>query len=205
MEFPPVFSLQPIHLNSKENLMKRLLIPVLTLLAISLAGAALAADEARIASVDLRKIALESKAGKEATKTMEKIAGKLQGKLKAREAELNKLKDALEGKGKQLSAKEITAKEKEIRKKLDQYREAAENAQKEMQAKEEEIGNRIMAEIEKIIKEYAPKNGFALVIRKGDIIYSDGKYQVTEVTDEILKIFDSAPPEGAPKEEAPKK
>lgn len=185
--------------------MKRLLIPILTLLVISLAGAALAADEARIASVDLRRIALESKAGAEATKTMEKIAGKLQGKLKAREAELNKLKDALEGKGKPLSAKEMTAKEKEIRKKLDQYREAAENAQKELQAKEEEISTRIMAGIEKAIKEYAPKNGIALVIRKGDIIYSDGKYQVTEVTDEILKILDSAPPEGAPKEEAPKK
>lgn len=185
--------------------MKHVLTTLLALVALSVAGAAFAADGTKLAAVDLRKIAQESKGGAEAAKVLSAMAGKLEKGLKSREAELNKIKSALEGKGKNLSAKERAAKEKEFQKKFEAYREAAQSAQKELQAREDELGGKIMAEIEKVIKEYAPKNGYALIIRKGDVIYSDGKYEVTDVTGDILKILDGGPQEVAPKEEAPKK
>lgn len=181
--------------------MKRLLIPLFTLVVLAVAGTSPAADGMKIATVDLRKIAQESKAGAEATKAMSKLAETLEKKMKTKEAELEKIKAALEGKGKPLSPKERSAKEKEIRKKLDAYREAAQNAQKELLAKEEEYGVKIMAGIEKTVKEFAPKNGYTLVIRKGDVIYSDGKVEVTDVTDDILKLYDAPPPEGAEKKQ----
>jgi len=63
----------------------------------------------------------------------------------------------------------------------------------------------LLTEIEKAAKEYAPKNGYALVFRKGDIIYTDGKNQVTDITDDVMKVLDSASPEAASKQEPPKK
>ena len=179
--------------------MKRLLTPLVALIALSFAGAAFAADGIKLASVDLRKIALESKTGAEASKELSKIADELEKSLKMKEAALDKLKDTLEGKGKKLTAKEKTAKEKEFKKKLDAYRETAKDAQRDLQAKEDEFGNKVMNEIDRIIKEFAPKNGYSIVIRKSDIIYTDGKFETTDITADILKILDAPSQEAAPK------
>ncbi len=179
--------------------MKRLLTPLVALVALSVAGAAFAADGIKLASVDFRKIAQESKAGAEATKELSKVADKLEKGMKEKEAGLEKLKDALEGKGKKLTAKEKTAKEKELRKKLEAYREMAKDAQHELQTKEDEFGNKLMEKLDRIIKEFAPKNGYALVIRKGDVIYTDGKNEITDITADILKLLDGPPQEAAPK------
>ena len=37
------------------------------------------------------------------------------------------------------------------------------------------------------------KKGYALVIRKEPPLYSDGKVEVTDVTEDILKLVDAAP------------
>jgi outer membrane protein len=184
--------------------MKRLLITLIALVVSSLAGAAYAADGMKIANVDYNKIAKDSKAGAEAKKTLTKLADAMGKKLKAKEAELDSIKATLEGKGKQLTAKERSAKEKEFKNKLDALRQTAQDAQKDLQAKEEEYLNKLLLDIEKAVKEYAPKNGYALVIRKGDLIYSDGRSQIVDVTDDVLKILDGAPPAAATKEAAPK-
>ena len=179
--------------------MKRCIATTLACVFLSMAGTAFAADSLKIASVDPRKIAQESKIGVEATKSLSKTAEKLEKSLKAKEAELQKIKDALQGKGPQLTAKERTAKEKDIQKKLNQYREAAQDAQKQMLAKEEEFGRALTVKMEAALKEYAPKNGYAVVIRKGDLLYSDGAHEVTDITDDILKIIGPAPKEPAGK------
>ena len=129
--------------------MKGLFIPVFAALVLSIAGAALAADGVKIASVDVRKVAVESKAGTEVAKTLSKLAQKYESNLKAKQTELEKIKAALEGKGKKLTETERAAKEKEIQKKLGQYRELAQNAQKELQAKEEQLGGKVLEESRK--------------------------------------------------------
>ena len=179
--------------------MNRLLTLLVALVALSVAGAAFAADGIKLASVDFRKIAQESKAGVEATKEISKLAGTLEKSLKEKEAELDKMKDTLEGKGKKLTAKERAAKEKEFKKKLDTYREAAKDAQKELQTKEDEYGTKLMGEVDRLIKEFAPKNGYSMVIRKGDAIYTDGKLETTDITADIIKILDAPPQTEPPK------
>ena len=156
---------------------------------VALAGTVFAADAQKLASLDPREIAQESKTGMAATESLKKTAEKLEKSLKAKEAELQKIKDVLDGKGAKLTAKERTAKEKEIQNKLDQYRKAAEAAQRELLTKEEEFSRQLMEKVEAALKEYAPKNGYVAVIRKGDMIYSDPKLEVTDITEDILKIM----------------
>lgn len=179
--------------------MKRLVASITALAIVTLAGAAFAADGNKIASVDLRKIALESKAGAAATADLKKTKDKFEGNLKAKENELKKFLESVEAKGKKLSDKEKAAKQKQAQKKYEALQETAQNAQKELQAKEDEYTAKILAGVEKVIKDYAAKNGYSLFIRKGDLVYSDGKLEVKDVTDDILKLYDAPPQEEAPK------
>lgn len=171
--------------------MKRSVLPFIACTFFAAAATATAADAVKIASVDTRRIAQESKVGIDATKSLSKTAEKLEKNLKAKEAELQKIKEALQGKGAQLSAKERAVKEKDAQKKFDQYREAAQEAQKTLLAKEEEYGRTFTGKLETILKQYAPKNGYAVVIRKGDLLYSDGKTDVADITADIIKAFDA--------------
>lgn len=174
--------------------MKRLMITACAFFILTTAGTALAADGIKIASVDVRKVALESRDGLEAKKTLSEMADAVENTLKTKQAELEKIKDVLDGKGKKLTAKERSAKEKDLQKKIGQYRELGQNAQKELQVKEQELGSKIMERIEKIVKEFALKNGYSLVVRKSDVVYIDEK---SDVTAQILKLVDT-PPEEAP-------
>lgn len=178
--------------------MKRLLF-ALALVALPLTATAFAADGTKLAELDFRKIAQESKTGTEITKELSAYAESLEKGLKAKEAELDKMKETLEGKGKKLTVKERAAKEKEFRKKIDAFRDATVDAKKNIQAKEDEYGLKLMGDIDRILKEYAPKNGYNLILRKGDVIYTDGKNEVTDITADILKILDAPPQAGTPK------
>ena len=181
--------------------MKRLFTSLAALVVLSLTGTAFSAEGGKLASVDLRKIALESKAGAQFMEDLKKKKEQLEGNLKTKEGELKKLLESLEGKGKKLSDKEKSAKQKQAQKKYEGLQEYAQKAQKELQSKEDEYTGKILSGVEKVIKEYAAKNGYSLFIRKGDLVYTDGKYEVKDVTDDILKLYDGAPQEEA----APKK
>jgi outer membrane protein len=176
--------------------MKRLMITACALFTLNAAGTALAAESIKIASVDVRKVAMESRDGVAAKKALSELADAVESKLKAKQTELEKIKDALDGKGKKLTSKERSAKEKDLQKKINQYRELGQNGQKELQNKEQELGSRIMDRIEMIVKEFAIKNGYSLVVRKNDVVYIDEK---SDVTAQILKLVDAPPEESAVK------
>ena len=161
-------------------------------LTLSLAITAFAADEVKLGSVDFRKVAQQSEAGKKATSGLKEMADKFQSSLNAKGKELDKLKSDLEEKGKKLTEAKRSAKEKELQKKFQEYRQFGENAEREMLKKEEEFTKQIGEELEKIVKEYGRKNGYAAIARKDALIYNDAKYEVKELTDEILKLFDGA-------------
>jgi len=177
--------------------MKHLFTSLAACAVLSLTGTAFAAEGIKIASVDLRKIAVESKAGVKATDELKKTKEKLENNLKAKEAELKKFLDSLEAKAKKMTDKEKTAKKKEAQKKYEELQETARNSQNELQTKEDEFTGKILAGVEKVVKEYATKNGFSMFIRKGDLIYTDGKNEVKDLTDDILKLYDAAQQEEA--------
>lgn len=179
--------------------MKRLFTSLAAVAIISLAGAACAADGIKLASIDLGKVAQESKAGLEAKKDLEALKESLGKKIKQKEAELDKLKAALDGKGKKLTDKERSAKAKEFEKKIEAYREYIQNSQKELLEKGDKYLSRISDAIEKLVKEYALKNSYSLVIRKGGILYNDEKNKTTDISDDILKLYDAAPQDGTVK------
>jgi Skp family chaperone for outer membrane proteins len=179
--------------------MKRLFTALTAYAILSFTGSAFPAEGIKFASVDVGMIAQESKAGAEAKKDLEKLKETLGKTLKKKEAELDKIRSALEGQGKQLTDKERSAKAKEFQKKIEAYRETAQKAQKELLDKGDEYSNKIMGAVELLVKEYALKNNYALVIKKGDLLFNDEKNQVTDITADILKLYDNTPQDAASK------
>src|SRR5689334_9178147 len=115
-------------------------------LTLSLAITASAADEVKLGSVDFRKVAQQSEAGKKATSGLKEIADKFQASLNAKGKELDKLKSTLEDK--KLPEAKRSAKEKELQKKFQEYRQFGENAERELMKKEEEFTKQIGEELE---------------------------------------------------------
>ena len=161
-------------------------------LTLSLAGAAFAADEVKLGSVDFRKVAQQSETGKKAASGLKEMTEKYQVALNTKGKELDKLKKALEEKGSKLTETKRDAKEKELQKKFLEYRQFGEKAEREMLKKEEELTKQLGEELEKVVKEFGQKNGYAAIVRKDALIYNDARYEVKDLTDEIVKLFDAA-------------
>jgi outer membrane protein len=169
--------------------MKRIIITLILALSIPLASAALGADGAKLGSVDIQKVLILSDAGKEAKEQLAGKANKYEGEKTAREEELKKMKAELERQNVVLADDARKAKEQNFmqkRKELDRF---LKDAQEEMQAKNDELTNRIVDEVVKIIQEYGRKNGYTIVFVKNEgMIYVDEK---ADLTDEVLKAFNA--------------
>jgi outer membrane protein len=170
--------------------MKRIIITLILALSIPLASVALGAEGVKLGSVDIQKVLILSDAGKEAKEQLAGKANKFEGEKNAREEELKKMKAELERQTVILADDARKAKEQNFmqkRKELDRF---LKDAQEEIQAKNDELTNRIVDEVVKIIQEYGRKNGFTIVFVKNEgMIYVDEK---ADLTDEILKTFNAA-------------
>ncbi len=150
--------------------------------------------EVKIGSVDFRKVALESDAGKKAAALLKDMSDKYQAKLNAKAKELEKMKKSLEEKAKNLPPTKLQAKEKELQKKFKDYQEFGRNAELELQKKEAELTDQIGERMLKFVKEYGSKNGYVAIVRKDSMMYTDAKYEPKDLTDEVLKLVDGANP-----------
>jgi len=171
--------------------MKRICLFV-SIFILSLSTIAIAADEVKLGVVDLPKVVQGSEAGKKGKAILKELFEKYQDALKTRQKDLEKLQSALDGKGKTLTAAKRSAREKELQKKFQEYQEFGKNAQQEVAKKEEELIKPIMDGLEKLVKDYGHANGYAAIAHKGGLVYNDSKYEVKDLSDEILKQFDAA-------------
>jgi outer membrane protein len=150
--------------------------------------------EIKLGSVDFRKVALESGAGKKAAALLKEMSEKYQTKLNAKAKELEKMKKSLEEKAQSLSQAKLQAKEKELQKKFKEYQEFGKSAELELQKKEAELTDQIGEKLLKLVKEYGSKNGYVAIFRKDTMMYNDTKYEPKDLTDEVLKLVNAADP-----------
>ncbi len=172
-------------------------------LALTIASSALAAEEVtpasagnattelKLGSVDFRKVAVESDTGKKAAALLKDMSEKYQTKLNMKAKELEKMKKSLEAKAKSLSQAKLQAREKELQKKFQEYQEFGRNAEVELQKKQAELTDRLGEQLLKIVKEYGSKNGYAAIVKKDNLVYTDAKHEPRDLTDEILKLANS--------------
>lgn len=172
--------------------MKRFLIAVGALLLVTGAACANFADaaETKLGSVDIQKVLLISDAGKEAKEQLSLKAAKYQAEVNAKEEELKKMSGELEKQSVLLSETARGAKEKDFMQKRKEFERLKKDAQDDLQAKNDELTNKIVEEIIRLIQDYGRKNGFTFILVKNEsMIFIDDK---VDLTDEILKQFNAA-------------
>lgn len=144
----------------------------------------------KLGSVDLPQVAEKSEAGAKALVTLKEMYDKFQVTLKTKEKELDKLKAALQGKN--LTDAKRETKEKQFQKKFGEYQQFGKKAQQEFAQKQAELSKQIKDDLDKLVKDYGRDHGYALILNKEGLVYSDSKYEVKDLTDEILKGINTA-------------
>ncbi len=157
---------------------------------VMLSGVAFSAEGAKIGYVDLQKVLNLSNAGKSAKEQLSEKVKKYQEEINKKQDDLKKLKDVIEKQGAYLSEKAKTDKEKDYQQNLKEFQRMTKDAQEDLQAKDEELTRHILSDIEKVVQDYGRKNNYTIIfVRNESMIYANDK---SDLTDEILKIFDSS-------------
>ncbi len=170
--------------------MKRIVTALALMCVLGIASAASAAEGTKLGFVDVQKVLLLSEAGKEAKEQLSLRANKYEGEKNSREEELKKLKADLEKQSVLLSETARGAKEKDYQQKYKEYQRFVKDAQDDLQAKNEELTNKLVDEIIKVIQGYGRSNGYTFIfVRNESMLYADDK---ADLTDEMLKTFNAS-------------
>lgn len=152
--------------------------------------AATAQQPTRLGHVDLARIAAESETGKAGQTQMLDLKKKLQGQLETKRKQLEKQKAAIEAKLKTFTAAQREAKAKEFQKKVEEFQKFGMNAEKELQAKQEEFSVKLFKAIEQASADLGKAKGLALVVIKRELLYLGSGVDAQDVTDEVIKRID---------------
>jgi len=138
-------------------------------------------EDLKIGYVDIFEVFNDYKKTKEYDKTLE-------GKKEKAEKQLNAKKGTIEKMQKKLSIlkEEEKAKEQEkIAKEVKQFQELERKSFIDIKKARDDKMKEIVEDINKVIEDYAKKNGFSLVVNENAVLYGE---KVMDITADILKI-----------------
>jgi outer membrane protein len=140
--------------------------------------------------VDLARIAAESETGKAGQAQMMELKKKLQGQIESKRKQLDKQRVALEAKFKTFTNEQREVKGKEFQKKVEEFQKFGMNAEKELQARQEEFSDKLFKAIEQASADLGKAKGLALVIIKREMLYLGSGVDAQDVTDDVIKKID---------------
>jgi outer membrane protein len=144
----------------------------------------------RLGHVDLARIAAESETGKAGQAQLAELKKKLQGQIETKRKQLEKQQAAIEAKLKTLTGPQREAKAKEFQKKVEEFQKFGMNAEKELQAKQEEFSARLFKAIEEASAELGKAKNLALVVIKRELLFLGNGVDAQDVTDGVIKTID---------------
>jgi outer membrane protein len=149
------------------------------------------AQSMNIACVDLKRVIVESDQGKQIQKILTGEQERMKKDIDAKQDELQKLKDAIEKQVATITPEARAEKEKQYQNKLKDYQRLAGDYQSELQQKDSEYMQKILGELEGIVKAVAEKEKYLIVLEKtqGGILYSA---PTVEITDKVIVAFNEA-------------
>ena len=158
-------------------------------LAIMASTSVMAAD-VKLGYIDMQRALNTSEAGKEAKEQLAARVKKYQDEINVKQEDLKKLKEELEKQGMLLSDAARSTKEKDYQNRLKEFQRFTKDAQDELQGKDEELTRKILEQMEKIIQDYARKNGYTFIfVRNESMLFVDEKADLTEA---VMKLFNAS-------------
>ncbi|MBI5815237.1 MAG: OmpH family outer membrane protein [Nitrospinae bacterium] len=169
-----------------------------------LATPKISAADSKIGGVNIQKVLDDSEAGKKALTELKDRADKEKDHLEKKLDAIKKLEKDIESQ--KMVAKEgaIVEKEQELKKlkrELDAFRE---DTSQTLQKAQGQTMRKLITDVRRIIKDYAKKNGYTLIVEKGDdaamvsgfVMYLD---ESADITGAVIKAYDEETRQGKKK------
>jgi len=182
--------------------MKRnvLLVGALGVLVLPLVALAQAGAPFKMGVIDFARAIASSAEGKAAISDFQKKVDAKKEELARKNGEIEQLQKQLNDQSRTLNDDSRAALAKNIDSRTTELQRSQQDAQKEFSELQGEIYNRIGSKIFPVIQQYAKDNGLTVVVdtsqQGNQLIYAD---PATDITEEIVKKFDSQPSTAAPK------
>lgn len=182
--------------------MKRQFRSVTLAIAVFLAGSALAQAQApatpagaKIGIINIQRAIVESNEGRQAAEKLNSQFAPKRNELQAKQAEVEKLQKQLRDQEKTLSDEARSNLVRQIEAKSKEFTRTNEDATNDFQQAEAQVINEIGQKIIRVLDEYARKNGYLMVMDvsspQSPVLWAS---TTADVTDDIIKIYNSANP-----------
>lgn len=167
--------------------MKRMIGLILGMGIVGLLSPSWGAEPPKMAYVDMQRALNNCEAGKEAKKTITQEVERIQKGFAGRQKEVERLREDLEKRGAVLSESARRDKERDFQLKLRDLQRLQRDSEDEIRRKDREFTDRILKELEMIIKKLGEEGKYTIIFEKNQpaIIYISG---ILDLTDEVIKI-----------------
>ena len=141
----------------------------------------IAAEETKVGTVDLQKAIEGVESGKHAKTQLEKDVNGKKGQLQTEEASLIKLRDELKKQSLVLNDEAKAKKAQEFQERVMKFEEMKNRSQMEIQQKQHDLFEPIIAKMRVIIKDLAKTKGYSVVLEKNEntVLFSQEKDDLT--------------------------
>ena len=145
------------------------------------------AAEIKLGYINLRKVQADSKAGKEALKTLENLVKDKQTQIEQRKNELQKMQEELDKQSAVISADERRRRQDKIQRAYKDYQRFGSDSEDELSKKKEEMAGRMFDEVAAVIEKYGKEEGYTLILDRSVVLYAP---EAVDITDKIIKAYD---------------
>ena len=144
---------------------------------------------ARVAYIDVQRVLARSAAGVAAREALEKDRASMQREMDAKRQELEKIRDELEKRGPLMTADARREKEEQLERKRRDATRLADDFQRELQRKEQQLGSKVLQDLVGLIERYGKQKGYQMIVEKrgAGLIYGAPEL---DITDEIIRSYD---------------
>jgi len=165
---------------------------MLAAVAATLALAAVARADMRIAVVDMQRALNECDAGKKAKDQVKAKFEKSQDQLRKQREDIDRMKEDYDRKALVLKDEERRNLEKDLENRSLDFKRRYEDFQRDLKRTDAELTSGIVEELYEIVRDYGAKNGYALVLEasSGALLYND---KASDITEEIVKLHNASP------------
>lgn len=169
--------------------MKKLIL-VAALAASAMSSALWAADAVRVGYVDLRRVVVESKSGKQHKAELDKLVKAKQGEIEKEEQKLKAMQQEFEKERLTLTESQRQTRQKDFQEKVQAYQKLGAEAQNQLAQRDNEYTQEALGVIRGIIADVAKAEKIGLVLEKRDnsVLYAEDGL---DLTDKVLQKYDA--------------
>lgn len=152
-------------------------------------ASAFAADASSVGVINIQKIMMESKSGKEAKAAFEKELESKRAMLLSKEKGARAIEDDLKANGAKMTADARKSKEAKLAEEIKELRRVKQDMEDELKKKDNELTSGILKNVLALAQKVASERGYSLVLQAGpQIAYMSS---AIDITGEVLKRYDS--------------